>query len=255
MKWAMADTRTSINPSVIVFSSEAATQSNTTPMLPFGAQRKTLLEDPAASSENRKGNDSGLSGDDPGAKDSGGGGDCDKGHRHDQASTSDEAVDLGELADRVADALARSNDRSNDEPRVRINVEGLRETLSTAEEALSDPQTDDGPDVSGVEAHEDLEGLDTEALKTAAISGIPSEMEAGKVCGKGGLQKTCSLGEECCNSSCGTCAPRGQSCLQIECGKLTSGNTSSKVDYTCWGEPYLGQRLCRWLQLAHVNLC
>ncbi|CAM9228299.1 unnamed protein product, partial [Scytosiphon promiscuus] len=76
------------------------------------AERQTAVEHPAAPLKNNKGNDSCASADgsEPGGK---GRRDCGKDQKHHhQASTLDEVVDLGELADRVAEALVGMDEGS-----------------------------------------------------------------------------------------------------------------------------------------------
>lgn len=153
--------------------------------------------------------------------------DCGGQGRHDQiawTSVGDE-VDLGELADRVGDALV-----------VTVNVDG----------ELSDPTSSPpGSTPPGFSAHAigalsnqgeqergdvQEEGVAEAARRDDAGKEEALEVGVGGVCGEGENQRICSQDEECCNSSCGICAPRGHSCLQIACGVLSRGG-GSKVAF------------------------
>lgn len=282
VNWAMADTRTSTNPATLVFSRGSAAHAATTPILPAGAQGQIALEGTAGPLENSRVNRSCLNGDGSDAEGGRVHSGCGERQEDDRASTSDAAVDLGELADRVADALVGTNGRVEDGEMVemgqaaslpapglpcqttdtqcvqehadssRRNVEAQLPLLSNADGELNAPPTDDDFNAAGMADNEEVESLEVIALKAAAASGISAQTGVGKACGEGHFRKTCILGEECCNNSCGTCAPSGQSCLQIECEKLTRGNGSSKVDLILRRGPFLRQNLLRPPQIAHA---
>lgn len=136
-------------------------------------------------------------------------------------TTVGDAVDLGELADRVSDALVAA-----------VGVDG--DTLgSTSSSPGSTPpgcsaQATSALGNQGEQESGDVQekGLAESAQRDDAGREAAMEMGVGGTCGEGEHQRTCNHDEECCNSSCGICAPTGHSCLQIACGVLSRGGGS-----------------------------
>jgi len=156
--------------------------------------------------------------------------DHEEGLDHDTRS-SGEAVDLGELADRVNDALvAKDTDSTSSPPPPSPPSCSGEET--TGKIGTRCEHVEHGCVFKRSVANEQGAALapkaeESEAATHQAADGTKvSPPSTGEMCGEGELQKMCNPGETCCNSSCGICAPKGQSCLQIACGALKSEGDS-----------------------------
>lgn len=137
-----------------------------------------------------------------------------------------DAVDLGELADRVSDALVTA-----------VGVDG--HALGSVP-----PSPDSTPLSASAQATSKFSNRDEQESRDAQEEGVAESAQRddagheaawgvgmGETCGKGEYQRVCSKNEECCNSSCGICAPKGHSCLQIACGGLSRGGASKVYLY------------------------
>lgn len=129
-----------------------------------------------------------------------------------------DAVDLGELADRVSDALVTA-----------VGVDG--DALGSVSAAPDSTPPSDSVHAIGKFSNQDEQqsrDAQEEGSLASAQRDDPGQLEpgTGETCGEGEHQRVCNKDEECCNRSCGICAPRGHSCLQIACGGLSRGGAS-----------------------------
>lgn len=145
-----------------------------------------------------------------------------------------DTVDLGELADRVSDALV---------PAVDADLVGSKSSSPGSTSPGCSAQTTGALSNEGEQGSGDVqeERVAAAAHRDGAGNEKALEVGVGRSCGEGEHESICNQDEECCNSSCGICAPRGYSCLQIACGVLSRGGgskvqhrlTSSSQIWTC----------------------
>lgn len=137
--------------------------------------------------------------------------------------TSDgDAVDLGELADRVSDALGAAVDGDGDSLSSASSSPGSTSPVYSAQGTAA--FSNQGEQECGDNVQQG--GVAQPAQRDDAGHEIVLDAGMGGTCGEGEHQRICRQDEECCNTSCGICAPRGRSCLQISCGVLSRGGGS-----------------------------